>query len=116
MLATSLLILPEAEAEEALAKGDVAVYKIERAGKTIYVGITNDVKRRAQEHGEDLIPIIRGLSRGDARGVEQALLNLARKEGIQLENKINSIATSNAKYKDAVTFGEKVLTQLGFKF
>jgi hypothetical protein len=69
------------------------------------------------EHGvPDLDVIIRKLSRGDARGVEQALINLARREGIQLENKINSIARSSPDYERAVAFGENVLSDLGFKF
>ena len=51
-----------------------------------------------------------------SKGVEQALINLAWKEGIQLENKINSIARSNHDYERALAFGEKVLSDLGFKF
>ena len=98
------------------AKGDVFVYRIERAGKTVYVGITNDLKRRARERGADLIRIAEGLSRGDAKGVEQTLLNLARKEGITLENKINSIATSNRNYSRSVAFGKKLLEDIGFSF
>jgi RHS repeat-associated protein len=103
--------------DSAAAKGDVYVYRIIEDGKTIYVGITNNLERRAAQHGVPALrEIARNLSRGDARGVEQALLNLARREGIQLENKINSIARSNPNYERAVAFGEKVLSDMGFKF
>ena len=105
------------EEETIAAKGEVFVYRIEKAGKTIYVGVTNDLIRRAREHGvKELIPIIESLSRRDAKGVEQALLNLARKEAVPLENKINSIARNNPNYSRAVAFGEKLLEDIGFSF
>ena len=32
---------------------DTYVYKLVRNGQTVYIGITNDLKRREQEHRED---------------------------------------------------------------
>lgn len=43
-----------------------------------YVGITNNVARRAAEHlatkGINIEPLMQGLSRSDARAVEQVLI------------------------------------------
>jgi hypothetical protein len=60
--------------------------------------------------------IAEGLTREQARGVEQALLNEARRAGVKLENKINSIARSNRIYDRAVAYGNKLLSDIGFKF
>lgn len=69
-----------------------------------YVGITNDFARRAAEHlrtrSIDIQPLMEGLTRDDARAVEQALIEIhgLGKDGGTLINKINSIATSNPSY------------------
>lgn len=49
------------------------------------------------------------LHRGEARSVEQALIH----NNPHFENIINSIAEDRALYKDAVSFGEKWLTDNG---
>ena len=79
------------------------------------MGITNDLERRGGEHGQKLIEVIGGLTRQQARGVEQALIEyygLARNGGTLL-NQRNSIAPSNPVYQDAVQFGRQVLQSLG---
>lgn len=61
--------------------GDTAVYLSRTAEKTVqYVGITNDLARRAAAHlvskGIRIQPLMQGLSRTDARAVEQALIEI----------------------------------------
>jgi RHS repeat-associated protein len=119
VLLVGINVVPGAgKAGKAAVKAEeVFVYRIVENGKTVYVGITKDLIRRAQEHGvKELERIIGGLTREQARGVEQALLNGARREGIILRNKINSIAAKSELYKSAVSYGETVLSDLGFKF
>ncbi|MGA9043135.1 MAG: RHS repeat-associated core domain-containing protein [Terriglobales bacterium] len=94
----------------------VSVYAIVKDGETVYVGITNNLARRAAEHGEELTKIAGGLTRGEARGVEQALINQhgLAKNGGTLLNKINSVAPSNPIYKEAVQFGRQLLQSIGY--
>ena len=95
----------------------VSVYRIlGREGETIYVGITNNLERRAGEHGAVLQEIIGGLSRTDARAVEQRLIKEygLSKEGGTLLNKINSIARKNPIYDKALIRGEQLLRSKGF--
>jgi hypothetical protein len=80
------------------------------------VGITNNLARRAAEHGETLTEVASGLTRTQARGVEQALIEqhgLASNGGTLL-NKINSIARSNPVYNEAVQFGKELLGAIGY--
>jgi RHS repeat-associated protein len=93
-----------------------SVYTIVKDGETVYVGITNNLARRAAEHGEELVEIARGLTRIQARGVEQALIEQhgLAKNGGTLLNKINSIAQSNPKYSNAVQFGKQLLVSIGY--
>jgi RHS repeat-associated protein len=102
--------------EAAAAEGPNYVYTIVQGGKTVYVGITNDIVRRSSEWGTRLNEITRGLTRDQARGVEQALIEQygLGTNGGQLLNKINSIATSNPKYDDAIRFGRQLLQSLGY--
>jgi uncharacterized protein with PIN domain len=96
----------------------VSVYRIlGEGGETIYVGITNNLERRAGEHGAVLQEIIGGLSRADARAVEQRLINEygLSKEGGTLLNKINSIAKKNPIYGKALVRGEQLLRSAGFR-
>lgn len=72
------------------------------AGDVNYVGITNNIERRAAEQlaskGISINPIdgLENLSRSDARAVEQVLIEEnGGPGGGQLLNKINSIARSN---------------------
>ena len=120
MTATSvaLLFVPGGGEGSAAAKGDVFVYRIvDDLGKTAYIGITNNLKRRAAEHGVgELSKIAEGLTREQARGLEQALLVRARELGIPLTNKINSIARSSKIYDEAVAFGRAFIAGRGFTF
>ena len=62
-----------------LGTGEVSVY-ISKLGKSVvqYVGITNDIVRRAGEHARSkgivIIELITKMSRADARAVEQVLI------------------------------------------
>lgn len=87
-----------------------------------YIGITNDFARRLAEHeraGRSFTPVpipgASNLSRGEARAIEQACIDLgglAPAGGI-LENRINSISPSR-DYKDAaVAFGLAKLKEIG---
>lgn len=93
------------------------VYKIVKNGKTFYIGITEDLLRRGAQHGEKLEAIVGGLTRLEARGVEQALIEIhgLAKNGGELLNKINSIAKTNPIYKKAVEFGKKTIEAIGYR-
>lgn len=79
-----------------------------------YVGITNNLTRRAGEHlinkGIQIEPVIENLSRSDARAVEQVLIE---QQGLpNLLNKINSISPNNPVYPVAIQKGNDILNQL----
>lgn len=98
----------------ALRGGEAAthVYFGVRAGNRVYVGITKNLIRRQAQHGSRfrLEAITRSpLTRGEARAVEQALIN--RNPGF--ENLINSISPKHAWYDDAVAWGEAWLRANG---
>ncbi|GAB5411026.1 MAG: hypothetical protein ChlgKO_01400 [Chlamydiales bacterium] len=97
-----------------------------KTGKTQYVGITNNIDRRAAQHLKKKgirikpIPGMKNLSKTQARGVEQALIEHhgLGKSGGALLNKINSISTKNPKYGAALRGGKELLKQnkySGFK-
>ncbi len=119
-MAAGVVPIPGAKsALNALGKeeANVAVYTIEKEGKTVYAGITNDLERRAGEHGADLTKVVGGLTRSkEAKGVEQALIEThgLAKNGGTLLNKINSISPKNSIYKEAVQFGRQLLEELHF--
>lgn len=105
------------------ATGNVSVYQsLDSAGKVQYVGITNDIERRAAEHlaakgiSIDAIPGLENLSRAEARSVEQTLIEKygLSKNGGTLINKINSIASSNPQYKAALVKGAQILAKSGY--
>gem|GEM_PF-5993935 len=81
-----------------------------------YFGMTGDIVRRAAEHARTTgliinpIPRLGYLSRFDARAVEQVLIERAGLEN--LVNRINSIATSNPNYEEAIRRGEELLRLL----
>ena len=117
------------EMAEALGRGKTkwennsAYQSIDDAsGNVNYVGITNNVERRAAEHlrgrGIRIRPIqgLQKLSRSEAKAVEQVLIELHGLEnhGVSLLNKINSIAKSNPKYADALMRGREILKELGY--
>jgi filamentous hemagglutinin len=101
--------------------GSNVVYRsVSAAGDTQYVGITNDLARRAAEHSGrfevEAIPGLSNLSREDARAVEQVLIEshgLASNGGTLL-NKINSIGSTNPGYAQAVQRGMQILQQVGY--
>jgi hypothetical protein len=87
-----------------------------------YVGITNDFARRQAEHARagrsfipEPIPGATGLSRGEARSIEQACIDQGglASAGGSLENRINSISPSLQYHAAAVEFGLALLTQVG---
>jgi hypothetical protein len=102
-----------------LAKGAearVSVYRIVESGETTYVGITSNLARRSVEHGAKLDEIASGLTRTEARGVEQALIEVhgLAKNGGSLTNKINSISRTNAIYDGAVAFGRQLIQYITY--
>jgi hypothetical protein len=105
--------LPEALTLGRNAEEGVHVYYGTSGGKNIYAGITNNVERRGIEHGDRFVlnPITtEGLTRGEARAVEQALI--VRNPGF--ENIRNSISPNHAWYQDAVDWGEAWLQRNGY--
>jgi hypothetical protein len=91
--------------------GSTTVYRaVDEAGNTNYVGITDDLSRRAREHPFDIkaLPGLQDISRADARAVEQVLIERygifknrsgqVVNEGGTLLNKMNSISPSNPIY------------------
>lgn len=102
--------------------GDNIVYHSQNGVATDYVGITNNLERRAAEHlnskgiAIDAIPGLSNLSRSDARAVEQVLIELhgLGKNGGTLINRINSISTKNPVYKESLLRGAEILKQVGY--
>ena len=104
-------------------EANVVYQSVNAAGDVNYVGITNNLPRRAAEHlasprGISINPIpgLTNLSRADARAVEQVLIEthgLARNGGTLL-NRINSIARSNPGYADAIRRGTEILRRAGY--
>jgi filamentous hemagglutinin len=103
--------------------GRTTVYTSTAADGSIqYVGITDSVAARAAAHlaekGINIQPIpgLQGMSRDDARAVEQVLIefNGLGKNGGSLLNKINSIATSNPIYASALSRGANILKSIGY--
>jgi hypothetical protein len=88
--------------------------------EVVYVGITNNIARRAIEQlaakGISIIPLIENLRPEDARAVEQALIEIRKlgKNGGTLLNKINSIAVSNTKYAQSLERGYELLRWIGY--
>jgi hypothetical protein len=89
-------------------------------GAVQYVGITNDLARRQAEHlrhsGFAIEPLMTGLSRSDARAVEQALIEVhgLGKNGGTLLNRINSIARTNPTYASQLARGQELLRSIGY--
>lgn len=96
---------------------DVTPYWGMKGGKRDYVGISNNLTRRFFEHkrkgGFTRLKAITGtsLTRNQARAIEQLKLEEARKQGVNLSNKINSISP-NSKYHDrAIDWAKKYLNE-----
>lgn len=83
------------------------VYFGVKNGKNVYVGISNNIARREQQHGErfdKLMPITTSpLTRREARSIEQVLIE----QNPRFLNKINSIAKSQDWYDEAVQWGSE---------
>ena len=98
------------------------VYRAVQDGVTKYVGITNNLERRAAEHLASkgirikLIPGLTNLERKDARAVEQVLIEHfgMTKDGGTLINKINSIAKNNPIYEESMKRGAELLKRANF--
>jgi hypothetical protein len=102
--------------------GDTTVYiSLGSSGQVQYAGITNDIARRTAEQlrqkGILIEQFMKGLSRDDARAVEQALIEIhgLQKNGGTLLNRINSIARTNPKYADMLRRGRELLESAGYK-
>ncbi|MBY8962546.1 hypothetical protein KJK34_07250 [Flavobacterium sp. D11R37] len=104
------------------SKDDIAVY-ISRTvdGAIQYVGITNNIARRAAEHlaskGIRIAELMKNLSRKDAKAVEQALIEIygLGKNGGTLLNKINSISARNPNYASQLERGYEILKSIGYQ-
>jgi filamentous hemagglutinin len=91
--------------------------------RTSYIGITSNIRARAAAHRRtksiqiERIPGLSGLSRTDAKAVEQVLIELhgLGKNGGTLINRINSIAQKNSRYGAALKRGTELLRTLGYK-
>lgn len=85
------------------------------------MGITNNFARRQAEHlarkGIGIEPLMKNLSRSDARSVEQALIEIHSlgKNGGTLLNKINSISPKNPVYAKSLKRGYELLKSIGYK-
>ncbi|AHK47396.1 YD repeat containing protein (plasmid) [Ensifer adhaerens OV14] len=107
----------------AATEGRNVVYQsVSIEGRVVYVGITNNLERRAAQHlgskgiAIDRIPGMQNLSRADARAVEQTLIEHFGKvkDGGSLLNKINSISPSNPIYNGALRRGAELLRNAGY--
>ena len=89
-------------------------------GVVDYAGITNNLARRSAEHlsskGIRIQKLMGGLSRSDARAVEQALIEIhgLGKNGGTLLNKINSISPKNPIYGQQLQRGYDLLKSIGY--
>lgn len=108
-------------ASKGTVKGKNVVYTSTNADDVVqYVGITNNYARRAAEHlrdkGINIQPLMKDLSRSDARAVEQALIEIhgLQKNGGTLMNKINSISIKNPSYAKQLERGHELLKSIGY--
>jgi hypothetical protein len=107
---------------DGIATGNVSVYtSTNAAGDIDYVGITNNLARRAGEHltskgiSIDPIPGLTNLSRADAKAVEQVLIEQnGGAQGSQLLNKINSISPNNPTYGSSILRCCAILSSVGY--
>ena len=113
-------------ANSATIGGKTCIYDCVVDGTTRYVGITNDVTRRGAEHMAqkgiriEQIDGLDGLSRSDARAVEQTLIHIygLGKDGGTLINKINSISpTKNpTAYEQSLKRGFELLDSIDYQW
>ena len=103
--------LPEALTVGRNAEQGVGVYRGVSNGEQVYSGITNDLERRALQHGDRFSRLVDltesgTVSRGEARAIEQALI--VRDVGENLRNEISPL---HPWYQQAVDWGEAWLQQ-----
>ncbi|MBG0831639.1 hypothetical protein HS041_28315 [Planomonospora sp. ID67723] len=83
------------------------------SGNIIYVGITKNFAKRSQQHGArfTMRAIANGLTRGEARAIEQAVIHRHMMGGgrFNLTNKINSISPKHPYYQNMVNWGVRWL-------
>jgi RHS repeat-associated protein len=98
------------------AEYNTVYYAVNSEGEVQYIGITKDFAARAAQHSgrfaiRRINPALNGLSRADARAVEQALIEFFQlgKNGGSLLNKINSIARTNPTYPQAMQRAWQIL-------
>lgn len=109
-----------APSAKGVEEGHFVYRALNEAGEVIYVGITNDIVRRAQEHlrtkGIEITKFLSGLSAYDARAVEHVLIEIhgLGKNGGTLLNEINSIAKKNPICADALKRGKEILEKIGY--
>jgi hypothetical protein len=91
-------------------------------GQINYIGITDNPTARFGAHARAAlgvmpanIPGLSSLTRADARAVEQVLIEkfMLGKNGGNLLNKINSIASTNPNYTSSIATGKAILKNLG---
>jgi len=120
----TLTLAPGAVAMAARGTGSSnnSVYRsVNPQGQVQYVGITNDVARRAVEqlrqNGFEIDKLLGNLSREDARAVEQALIEIhgLGKNGGTLLNRINSIARTRPDFAALLRRGQELLDSIGYR-
>ncbi len=83
-----------------------------KSSEAVYVGITNDLKRRRREHGGKyrLVPVAGPIPRQAARVLEQALI--AGRGLTSLDNKRNEISPSHDWYEGAMDWALDYMSQI----
>ncbi len=99
-----------------------SVYWSKKNGSVEYVGITNNAKRRKNQHGAvgrqtETIQGMTRMSRFDAHSVEQALIRRHRmvEQGGTLSNKINSVSRRDPLYGAYLARGHYLLGKQSLK-
>ncbi|MET8160965.1 hypothetical protein ABZT47_31790 [Sphaerisporangium sp. NPDC005289] len=81
-------------------------------GRVEYVGITNNAKKRAYQHGKRFNNhtfeiVTRGLTRGQARAIEETVYMRNKLSGVsELRNRIHSINPKHPYYRRMLQWGE----------
>jgi NAD(P)-dependent dehydrogenase (short-subunit alcohol dehydrogenase family) len=84
----------------------------------VYIGITLNYAARYSQHAGRLvdmnpIPGVSPMNYATAKGLEQSLIEAARRSGASVGNKINSISPNNPYYKTFMQLGSNWLQQCG---
>ncbi len=86
----------------------------------VYVGITVNLQARASQHGpkyHSLSPLtLSPMTRGQARAIEQAVIEISRQNNLEFQNIRNSISPTHAYYSEAVAWGRAWLGANDFSF